>query len=815
MLLKVIYFKDFQDNYKKTNIFMFKFSKIIRSTFIAILIVFIHNAHAQISVQSPNGWTPLQLLQNSLVLPPPISGVYLSNGSFCNSTAALPNNVTTRIGRFQNGVTYTDFPFNSGIIMTTGNISVAVGPNNAGGDTDANPNGIPEPGLTALLPTGQSLGSNGASVLDFDFVSISGMVSFEYVFASEEYPEYACSGFNDVFAFFLVGPDPVTGNPTTRNIALVPGTSLPVTINNLNSGTVGSSGTIANCTPPSGSLAYSSFYQSGLGSQYIEFDGYTVIPATSPEAVNGERSGLFAKGFVVPCTQYHMKLAISNVGDNSYDSGVFLKEGSFRAPTISSEHNFTMQSTDTLVKGCNIDTVTFSISRRDPTRAYPYTLFTNILPNPGVALNSDYQIYYLNQVTQQLTLMTSPTATFVIPADSLNTYMVIKVDDNAIFAPGEIKTLRLVLELETCSFEEPRIDTLIYYLKDNHPIILSDATINGCEVVNQISVNEIGGGDVQHVTWAPTTNLNTPNNLTTNCTITDTIVYTIIATDDINCRRDTATITVNVTNPPEPSFTVDKTDGCVPLTVRFTSTTEPSFATFMFIITDEFGLVNDTIYDQTFPYTFNTPGHYSVSYFAKTTDVGDCFRWIHNNNYIFVSDFPVADFSWAPEEPTNGRPINFTNQSTGNNITEFYWNFGNGASTTLENPTHSYHITADETYTVLFKVTNSYGCVHDTIKLITVVDNYAFYVPNSFTPNNDGVNDLFHPRVADVLKYHLAVYNRYGECIFQSVDPDESWDGTHNEQKCPSGTYNWVITYLKYAAPETELRKTGTVSLIR
>lgn len=796
---------------------MFKLSKIIRSTTFAILILFLHNAHAQISVQSPNGWTPLQLLQNSLVLPPAESGVYLSNGSFCNSTAALPTTTTSRIGRFQNGNTYTDFPFNNGIIMTTGAITVAPGPNNSASSGVGLAGGIADAGLAAIAAP-NDLGTNGASVLEFDFVSISGLVSFEYVFASEEYPEFVCSQFNDVFAFFLTGINPVTISYTTWNIALIPGTTLPVTINNLNTGTVGSSGNIINCTPPSGSLAYSSFYCGvPTGSTGMQFDGFTIIPATSPHAVNGQRSGLFAKALIQPCTDYHMKLAIANVLDNGYDSGVFLKEGSFRAPLIEIDHNYSMNSTDTLIKGCNRDTVTFSLSQRDPTRAYTYTI--NPIAVPGVVLNQDYEIFYFHPTTHAFTQLIylpgiSEPVTTRIPEDSLSTYIVVKVSDNAVFAPGEIKTLTLVLGLLTCDDATIK-DTLIYFLKDNHPIILSDAVINGCEVVNQITVDETGGGDVQHVTWAPTTNINTPDNLTTNCTITDTIVYTVIATDDINCRRDTATIRVNVTNPPEPSFTVDKTDGCVPLTVRFTSTTEPDFASFMFIITDEFGLVNDTIYDQTFPYTFNTPGHYSVSYYAKTADVGNCERWIHNNNYIFVSDFPVADFSWTPEEPTNGRPINFTNLATGNNITEYYWNFGNGASTTLENPTHSYHITADETYTVLFKVTNSYGCEHDTTKLIAVVDNYAFYVPNSFTPNNDGVNDLFQPRVADVLKYHLAVYNRYGECIFQSVDPDESWDGTHNEQKCPSGTYNWVITYLKYAAPETELRKTGTVSLIR
>ena len=789
---------------------MFPFTKVIRFSFIVILFLSLHSLQAQITVQSPNGWTPLQLLQNSLVLPPAESGVYLSNGVFNNSTTALPTTTTSKIGRFQNGPGFTDFPFNSGIIMTTGNITVAPGPNNSGSSTVANDDGVRDTELSAI----SSNTTHGTSKIEFDFVSISGMVSFEYVFASEEYPEYACGTVNDIFAFFLTGINPVTISYTTWNIALIPGTTLPVTINNLNPGVVGSSGSLANCTPPNGSLAYSSFYCGvPTGSSGMQFDGFTVIPATSPEAVNGQRSGLFAKARIQPCLSYHMKLAIANVGDNAFDSGVFLKEGSFRAPSIEAVQN-TQMGHDTLIRACNIDTVTFNISQRDPSRVYDYTLYTNRFPNIGVELNSDYEIYYYHPLTNQFTQLTTPEVDFQIPIDSLSTFMIVKVSDNAIFAPGEIKTLRLVLELSTCG-NDKKLDTLTYFLKNNLPIVLSDAIINGCELVNQITVDEIGGGDVHHVTWSPTTNLNTPNNLTTNCTITDTIVYTVIATDNLNCRRDTATITVNVTNPPVPSFTADKTNGCVPLTVRFTSTTEPDFATFMFIITDEFGFVNDTLYDLTFSYTFNTPGHYSVSYYAQTAEVGDCFAWIHNNNYIYVSDFPVADFIWSPEEPTNGRPIHFTNQTIGDNITEFYWNFGNGASTTLENPTHSYHITSDETYTVLFKVTNSYGCEHDTTKLITVVDNYAFYVPNSFTPNNDGVNDLFHPRVADVLKYHLAIFNRFGECIFQSVDPNESWDGTHNEEKCPPGSYTWVITYLKYAAPETELRKTGSVSLIR
>lgn len=772
-----------------------------------------HESNAQVTVQSPNGWTPTQLINNVLVLPPEISGVYISNGTFNNSANPLPNNTNSKIGRFTNGPNYADFPISSGIVMTTGAITVAQGPNSSGSSYTEIVDGVTDVNLQAL--TSYTLG--GVAKLEFDFFSISGDIQFEYIFASEEYPEFACTNYNDIFGFFITGPHPVTGVTETWNIALIPGTSLFVTINNLNSGSLGSSGgTLTNCSPPAGSLAYSSFYCNvPSGSPGIQFDAFTVIPANNPYAVNGQRTGLIAKASVAYCNTYHMKLAIANVSDNFYDSGVFIKEGSFMAPSIETNHNFNMENNDTLIRACNRDTVLFNLTRRDPSRPYVFTLSNNTLPNPGVVLNQDYEIYYIHPSTHQFTQMTTNDVVFHIPADSLSTYMVIKVPETAVFAPGEVKTLKLLITLETCTFEQPRYDTLIYYLRDNFPIILEDQTINSCDQVTSIQVNETGGGNIHNITWTPTTFLNNSNSLSPNCTITDSIVYTVIAYDDINCRKDTATITVNVTQMPQASFLADKTTGCAPLTVRFTSTTVPEFASYMFIISNQDETIKDTLYDETFSYTFENPGYYNVTYYAKTADVGSCEDWIVNENYIYVSDYPIADFTYMPTEPTNGRPINFTNESQGDDITAFYWNFGDGSSTPIENPTHSYHITSDETFNVLFKVTNKYNCSHDTLKAISVVDNYAFYVPNSFTPNNDGINDLFLPKVTDVLKYHLVVYNRNGEAIFQSINPEEPWDGTLDGVKCPGGVYTWVITYLKYAQPDTELRKIGTVSLIR
>jgi hypothetical protein len=97
-------------------------------------------------------------------------------------------------------------------------------------------------------------------------------VSFQYVFASEEYNEYVCSNFNDVFAFFLNG---VSVPLAQTNIATIPGTNTPVAIYILNNGSVGTNGIASNCSGTNGSLAYSSFFVDNTSGSFIQFDGMT------------------------------------------------------------------------------------------------------------------------------------------------------------------------------------------------------------------------------------------------------------------------------------------------------------------------------------------------------------------------------------------------------------------------------------------------------------------------------------------------------------------------------------------------------------
>ena len=210
-------------------------------------------------------------------------------------------------GIFTNGNT-TNIGLTSGIILSTGHASDAGGPNNNPGLTFNQPDAYNGDSDLDPLVAGSL---NDVCKLDFDFVSTSDVIQVQYVFASEEYNEYVCSQFNDVFAFFVNGPNPLGGNYVNQNVALVPTTSLPVSVNTINNGTTGSEGFPGGCT----SLAYSAYYHTNAGGLTIQYDGFTVT--------------LTAQINITPGETYHFKFAIADVSDSALDSGVFIRSQSF------------------------------------------------------------------------------------------------------------------------------------------------------------------------------------------------------------------------------------------------------------------------------------------------------------------------------------------------------------------------------------------------------------------------------------------------------------------------------------------------------
>lgn len=272
----------------------------MKKTVLFLLLVSIQTMQGQLVVDNTSQ-TPTQIVQNLLLG----NDITASNIKF-NGSAVLANTIMDQVGAFSNGEN-TIIGLNSGILLATGNASIAVGPNNQAG--------------ASLLPAAQSMGDpdlallttgvvKNTSIIEFDFVPIGQNLRLNFVFASEEYLEFVNTNHSDVFGFFISGPGisgPYSGN--AQNIAVLPNSTVPITIDTVNN------------------LVNTGYYiNNGTGSTplvnaSIEYDGFLKVIAAVANVQCGQT--------------YHIKLAIANVGDNNFDSAVFIEANSFNAyPTI-------------------------------------------------------------------------------------------------------------------------------------------------------------------------------------------------------------------------------------------------------------------------------------------------------------------------------------------------------------------------------------------------------------------------------------------------------------------------------------------------
>jgi gliding motility-associated-like protein len=268
----------------------------------------ISNAFSQLVVD--NTVTPQVAVEDILLG----EGIIVSNITFSGD----PN----QIGSFNSA--NSNIGIGSGIILATGDANVAVGPNNSGSSTVGGGFfGVNDPDLDIL----STFNTNDATVLEFDFIATGDSVVFRYVFGSEEYNEYVCGSVNDAFGFFLSGPG-ITGpfSNNSVNLALVPGTDIPVTINTVNLGVAGSAGTPSNCAQVSPDWALNTAYyvdnENNTDPTSTQMDGLTVV--------------LTAQAGDLQCGEtYHIKIAIADAGDTAFDSCVFLEAGSFASNDVS------------------------------------------------------------------------------------------------------------------------------------------------------------------------------------------------------------------------------------------------------------------------------------------------------------------------------------------------------------------------------------------------------------------------------------------------------------------------------------------------
>lgn len=699
------------------------------------------------TITTTNTLTPAQLVNNVLLG----SGVTASNIEF-NGSLVTANAVQANALRFS----ATGFPFNDGVYLRTQNGATA------GVSADPDLNAIATNTVT-----------NGG-ILEFDFIATGDTLSFSYMFASAEYPTYVCSGFNDVFGFFISGPG-ITGpySNSAQNIALVPGTSIPVAINTVNSGVVGGAGTAATCAAQDPNWMTNSIYYT---TQYGTYSGQSYAGGTISLSANSD---------LICGETYHIKMAISNVGDQALNSGVYLQAGSFT--TLPVQFNFnTYAVNNTVFEGCNqIGTLMFTRQGcgNDTDSLVAYTSFTGTATN-GV----DYAL----------------------------------LGDSVFFAPGVDTIYWQILPSEDFIAEgvESILITITSILNSGDTV-----TSTGLFYISDVPNFSITGTDRSFVCYRDTATLNS------------TVVNGFPPFDYLWSTTDTtSSIVVPVGGNGVTAYQVSVVDAC-----GYTASDSVYVTMNQTLILDSILMLTPatcepigSVTAMNYPYggTQGIPGNpNSYSFFFDWTYQSDTsIVWPHQSSLqdlpggwyvleltdniinctvtdsVFVEtiNVPMAQGSVSPSAGCSPLEAIFSNASQ--NATNYTWDFGDG---NVVNTASTSNITQTFTQntTIMLVASNGYVPCNDTtymsVQIIicgctdplalnynpsaAVNDGSCVFptptvtAPNVLTLNGDDVNGVFFLKTTNAENIELTIVNRWGTAIYEGTGDQANppmWNGT-------------------------------------
>ncbi|MFK7905625.1 MAG: choice-of-anchor L domain-containing protein [Chitinophagales bacterium] len=408
------------------------------------------------------------------------------------------------------GGTAAGFPMGSGILLTSGTTTVALSPNNSGSATAGG-----GPGSDLLEEFPNTYGDTyNACILEFDFTPQGDTIKFNFIYGSEEYPEYVGSQFNDIFAFIIDGlPEyPPEMTVIERNIATIPGNDLaiPIAVNTLNH------------------TAYNEFYIDNTGGQHIQYDGFT--------------TNLTAKAKVTPCNTYHLSLGVADVGDGAWDSGVFLEEGSFISNTFFVEPPISdiseVEELDFVVENCGVGEVTFRTEF--PTEdgySLPLVTAQNINNPDAIVVGGTAQLFLD---------YTLSAGSVEIPENGTDATIEIYPIVDGVAEEDEYITFAF---FASCSTVPYAVDT--FWIYDEISAVVPE-DIDICDAGTEVQLYgwESNGLNLEqerfYIRWEPSAGLSCNDCLDPIATITETSTYTFIIGYEGTICSDQESITINV-----------------------------------------------------------------------------------------------------------------------------------------------------------------------------------------------------------------------------------------------------------------------------
>ncbi|WP_281228462.1 T9SS type B sorting domain-containing protein [Flavobacterium aquiphilum] len=689
-----------------------------------------------------------------------------------------------------------NFPLKEGVILSTSASKASIGPyTNGQGGGSTSWKGDPD--------LDQTLGitSINATVLEFDFVPLTTAISFNYIFASNEYQLYFPCQFSDAFAFLIKEK----GTATYQNIAVIPGTTTPVSSKNIHPIIPD---VVVSGTPHTGCPAVNETY----------FGGYN--PAASPVNYSGQTVKLNARADVVIGKTYHIKLVIADDKFEYYDSAIFLEAGSFTA-NIDLGADRTSATNNPLCYG---DTFTID-SKLPATYAYEWYKDGSATPIPGEtkpSLTVNSPGTYKVKVTLLPATCTAEDEIKIeyAPQIVLNNTTLYQCDDNS----DGISVFNLTKADNIIKNNDPKLTKLAYYKS------LTDA---------QNQTNPIGN------TTAYTNSV--PNEILT--------ARVSNAFDCTNYAQLTLAISNKPISPQNPiqSCDTDATqDGITQFDLNAKVTPQVLNGLPAGLTVEYYQNQTDAIAQKNqLPNLFtNTVPNQQIIY-ARIVNGPDCYKITPET--LVVNTFNPADFQ---DETTFICEGSTKTLSVNTGFTSYLWSNGSTTNTTTINAPGEYTVT----------VTNSGGCQKTkkfivkpsgiaTITNVTVSDfsgndnsvlisysgtgvyefsldgnsyqdspefkgispeiywatvrdkngcgisaPYKIYVldyPRFFTPNNDGFNDTWKIKNLDALpKSTITIFDRYGKLLKQLNESNNGWNGTYSGRELPSDDYWFAISFV-------------------
>lgn len=762
--------------------------------------------NSQTVITTGNTMTPEQLVTNVLAG----QGITISNVTF-NGSAVNAQNIQTNALDF----TATNFPFSNGVYLrtqTAGNVAF-------------------DPDLNAISTNTITNGS----ILEFDFVPTGDSLMFNYMFASAEYPTYVCSGFNDVFGFFISGPG-IAGPYSNGaiNIALVPGTTVPVAINTVNSGVAGGAGNPATCAAQDPNWQANSVYYTTLYANYsgAGYNGGTVsMPAVA----------------ALQCGQtYHIKLAISNVGDTALDSGVYIEGNSFTSNAVNIDVN-TVTGDSTIYEGCT--DALFIFSRPGDTSD---TLVVNYTITGTATSGLDYTplpfpITFLpGEDTIEVTL-TPLLDGLVEPGESviITAYTISPCGDT-------LTTTGILWIYDELYLQVPPLDTLIVCPTDSS---LVWANVSGgiapytytwtgfSSTTNEIWVNTSSQGTNEYYfTVADACGYNTSDTLTVTVGPNPLVIDSLVPTLTSPCFLSGGVQAYYSGTNGNETYIWTSPQANVPPSVTTTGWTGILPGWYYFDLTEGTCSISDSVYVGSMPdglviddmtsvpsnicvtngsvvasVTAGQGGNIQYLWTSSVPNTPASVTTLNWNNvnpgwYYFtvtqglcsetdsiqVGTIPAPTAAFTANDQYGCSPLasTFTNLSA--NAVSYFWDFGNG-NTLNDNTGSSQTQLYGNSSTIMLIAFDGANC-SDTAYLdvnvivcgctdptalnydpMAVEDdgscNYplpAVNAPNVFTPNSDGDNDYYFLTVSNAIQVEMVIVNRWGNTMYSvSYDPTE------------------------------------------